>query len=60
MGIHGGDIYRNRVMVDFSINVNPLGTPESVTEALHKAVELCGKYPDAEAENLKEEFAKIL
>ena len=30
MGIHGGDIYRNEVKLDFSVNVNPLGTPESV------------------------------
>ena len=27
MNIHGGDIYRNHVDIDFSINVNPLGTP---------------------------------
>ena len=60
MGIHGGDIYRNQVIVDFSISINPLGTPESVTEALHKAVELCGKYPDMEAENLKAAVAKML
>ena len=60
MGIHGGDIYRNHVIVDFSISINPLGTPESVTEALYKAVELCGKYPDMEAENLKTAVAKML
>ena len=60
MGIHGGDIYRNHVIVDFSISVNPLGTPEDVTEALHKAVELCEKYPDMEAEKLKKAVAKML
>ena len=48
MSIHGGDVYRNHVDIDFSINVNPFGTPECVKEALHKAVEMCGKYPDIE------------
>lgn len=52
MSIHGGDVYRNDVDIDFSINVNPLGTPECVKEALHRAVEMCGKYPDMEAERL--------
>ena len=33
--IHGGDIYRNTVSVDFSVNVNPLGIPDSVKQALH-------------------------
>lgn len=53
MSIHGGDIYRNHVDIDFSTNVNPLGTPESVKEALRRAVEMCGRYPDIEAEKLK-------
>lgn len=58
MGIHGGDIYRNEVKLDFSINVNPLGTPESVMTALHGAVERCGSYPDMEAEKLKKAVSK--
>ncbi len=53
MGVHGGDVYRNRVTLDFSVNVNPLGIPEAVREALHGAVEVCGRYPDPEAEKLK-------
>jgi len=60
MGIHGGDVYRNRVDIDFSINVNPLGTPECVKEALHSAVELCGNYPDIEAERLKKTVSTFL
>ena len=52
MSIHGGDVYRNHVDIDFSINVNPLGIPESVTESLHRAVTLCGQYPDPQAERL--------
>lgn len=35
--VHGGDIYRNRVTLDFSVNVNPLGTPEAVRTAVRQA-----------------------
>ena len=52
--IHGGDIYRNQVRLDFSINVNPLGVPEPVQHALHDAVDLCGVYPDIQAEQLRD------
>ncbi len=50
--IHGGDIYRNCVKLDFSINVNPLGMPEEGKEALRRAVEKCGVYPDIASERL--------
>lgn len=33
--------------VDFSVNVNPLGTPESVKEAVRKSAESVEQYPDA-------------
>lgn len=60
MGMHGGDIYRNRVEMDFSVNVNPLGIPEAVGAALHGAVEKCGSYPDMEAQELKRSVGKML
>ena len=60
MGIHGGDVYRNHVDIDFSVNVNPLGVPECVQEALHRAAGLCGKYPDIEAERLNEAVSTFL
>lgn len=58
--IHGGDIYRNPVTVDFSVNGNPLGTPQSVSEALHQAVGMCGCYPDIEAQALKDAVGRML
>ncbi len=58
--IHGGDIYRNRVKMDFSVNVNPLGIPEAVELALHKAVENCIHYPDLSAEQLKKTVSGML
>ena len=59
-GIHGGDRYRNRIRLDFSVNVNPLGMPEAVRDSLHRAVELCGGYPDIEAQELKKTVSGML
>lgn len=59
-GIHGGDIYRNQVRMDFSVNVNPLGIPETVTDALHKAIDGCDKYPDMTAQKLTEAVSAML
>lgn len=36
--MHGGDIYRNCVELDFSVSINPLPVPQSVKEALLSAV----------------------
>ncbi len=58
--IHGGDIYRNHVTIDFSVNVNPLGMPKAVEAALHEAVGRCGTYPDMESERLKHAVSQVL
>lgn len=57
--IHGGDIYRNCIKLDFSVNVNPLGTPEAVKLALHAAALLCDRYPDPSVEALKKAVAAM-
>ena len=31
---HGGDIYSNKVSIDYSANINPLGLPQGVKEEL--------------------------
>lgn len=59
-GIHGGDIYRNQVKIDFSVNVNPLGMPEAVMEALKDAVGSSGEYPDITAEKVKCAVSEML
>ena len=51
--MHGGDVYRNKVKYDFSINVNPLGMPQSVREAALAAVCDAEKYPDMRCEALR-------
>lgn len=55
--LHGGDIYRNKVDIDFSVNINPLGMPEAVKNALLHAIEHCEEYPDIKAEELKERIS---
>lgn len=58
--IHGGDIYRNRVIYDFSVNVNPLGVPTRVRDALIAAVDVCERYPDPYAQQLKDALSAWL
>ncbi len=58
--IHGGDIYRNQIELDFSVNVNPLGMPKSVELALMQAVKESACYPDILAEELKKSVAFCL
>lgn len=58
--MHGGDIYRNQVKFDFSVNTNPLGMPEAVREALHLAVEESSRYPDFVQTELKKAVGNML
>lgn len=57
--IHGGDIYRNKVELDFSININPAGVPDDMIAALHKAVDDSTCYPDMEAMELRNSISKL-
>jgi len=50
---HGGDIYRTKVNIDFSVNINPLGMPDMAMEAAIKGVELSTTYPDWSQEALR-------
>ena len=56
--IHGGDIYRHGHITDFSANVNPLGTPESVKEAVRKSAEGIEHYPDVHCSKLKKALSE--
>lgn len=59
MQIHGGDIYRNKVLLDYSVNVNPLGIPEGVQRAIRESVQHCCQYPDQSAFMLRQAIAKM-
>ena len=57
--VHGGDIYSRRITLDFSANVNPLGTPEAVREAVRASAERIDIYPDLYCAPLRERLAEL-
>ena len=50
--VHGGDVYRHPGVIDFSSNMNPLGTPESVIRAAQESMTEIVHYPDVRQEKL--------
>ena len=56
--IHGGDIYNNKVNMDFSVNINPLGIPHSVKEAMSDALSYADRYPDMACSGLKKAISE--
>ncbi|MBR4906334.1 MAG: aminotransferase class I/II-fold pyridoxal phosphate-dependent enzyme [Clostridia bacterium] len=58
--VHGGDVYQNRVALDFSANVNPLGTPEPVKAAIRQAAEELDRYPDPYCTALRKALSERL
>lgn len=55
--VHGGDVYQYRDCLDFSANCNPLGTPQSVKQAIIDSVEDLSDYPRVGCGPLKEAIA---
>ena len=43
---HGGDIYEEEILLDFSANTNPLGTPKGVLDAVSASLGTLHRYPD--------------
>lgn len=58
--VHGGDVYRHPGVLDFSANINPLGTPPGVIRAARDSMERIRCYPDASQEALRRQLAKVL
>lgn len=68
--IHGGDVYGdNAKMLDFSANMNPLGLPQCVQDALRESIPSWTCYPDplnreliqklAQYENVPESYLHV-
>lgn len=58
---HGGEISAEDVgrrLIDFSVNVNPLGMPQSVRQVFEQSSELCQIYPDKHCAKLLSAIAK--
>lgn len=54
--MHGGDIYRNQIDYDFSVNMNPFGIEPAIAEALQEAIAHCMAYPDLECMALSDKL----
>ena len=54
---HGGDVYGAEIALDYSSNVNPLGTPPGVVRAICEAAQLVRQYPDPYCRALREAIA---
>ncbi|MEA4849684.1 MAG: aminotransferase class I/II-fold pyridoxal phosphate-dependent enzyme [Clostridiaceae bacterium] len=56
---HGGDTYMHgEVRLDFSVNINPLGMPEQVREAIATHIAEYQRYPDPYCRALREAIAR--
>lgn len=56
--MHGGDLYRNQITYDFSVNVNPCGAPDCAKKAIQEALQDISCYPDPFCEHLVNALAK--
>ena len=56
---HGGDIYRNKIHTDFSVNTNPLGPQPEVIEAVKEASSHISCYPDIYCEQLTDAISRF-
>ncbi len=56
---HGGDIYRNKVSLDFSVNLNPMGIPGPVMDECVRSLSDLTHYPDHKQQGLREAIASM-
>lgn len=55
--IHGGNIFDKDILLDYSVNINPLGMPEGVREVIIQNIDKDETYPDIEYRELKAAIA---
>lgn len=55
--LHGGNLFAHRVKLDFSANINPLGLPEGIREAVTAAAGFWAHYPDPDCTALTQALA---
>lgn len=64
--VHGGDIYTQKTtadgkaFIDFSANINPLGLPTGVKNALKQSIASCINYPDPFCRELAADLGRFL
>ena len=57
--LHGGNIYDHRVDLDFSVNLNPLGCPKPVKQAVAAAANELQAYPQLGQELARQSIAAL-
>ena len=57
---HGGDIYSASYRLDYSVSVNPLGTPHSVRHAVIRSTGVMEQYPDVRCRDLRRKLSDRL
>lgn len=55
---HGGDVYNNKDIIDFSTNINLMGMPEGVIKGAYEGVDLSQNYPDSYCLELREAISE--
>ena len=55
---HGGDIYRNKVNIDFSVNLNPYDISQKIMDAVRECGDKICHYPDLKQERLRKALSE--
>lgn len=56
---HGGDIYKNKIKYDFSINLNPNELPERIIKAMEQSLNEISVYPDINQTDFRKNVADL-
>lgn len=56
---HGGDVYEQKIRLDYSANTNPYGTPQGVVDAMKKTMSELHHYPDPYCRELVQAIAEF-
>lgn len=56
---HGGDIYSNRIQLDFSVNINPVDIGDHIRSKMAQGARAYALYPEADNVQLREAIGKI-
>ena len=56
---HGGDIYKEPILLDYSANTNPFGTPKGILDAMAAALADVHHYPDPYCRELVQAIAEF-
>ncbi|HIZ76313.1 MAG TPA: aminotransferase class I/II-fold pyridoxal phosphate-dependent enzyme [Firmicutes bacterium] len=58
MHVHGGDIYTYQNMLDYSANINPLGIPQRIIDAVTEGAKRSAEYPDVQCRELRKALSQ--